>query len=164
MAIECPTCQSENVQKMSMVYESGMSSIDANATTGGINGGGGGFGIGGARTKINGNQQTELSKKANPPVKKKTIRNAFLYFVGIFIIPALINNVLHINNQTIQVLVGICYLALGAYHVFTNIKYNMTIWPKLHETWDKEFMCLKCGVIFVPNMVRIPKEASFTAQ
>jgi len=150
MPIMCSSCQSDNAQKLSMVYENGISSIDGHATTGGVGAGRGGLGVGVARSKVRGTQQTALSKKAAPPVKKRLIRNAIFYVIGILIVPALINTVFNINNHTLQAIVGLAYIAVGGYYLFTNYTYNKNVWPPLYQQWDRQYMCQKCGTIFSP--------------
>jgi hypothetical protein len=131
-----------------MVYEGGISLIDGNSTSTGVGLARGGLGVGVSRSKIKGTQQTALSKKATPPAKKKLVRNALFYFVGIFLVPSLVNSTLHINNQILQVLVGCSYLGIAIFHLYKNFIYNKTVWPPLYQAWDKTYMCQICGTFF----------------
>jgi hypothetical protein len=150
MAIECTACRSDNAQKMSLVYEAGISTLDGRATSTGIGLAYGGLGAGVSRSKVKGIQQTALSKKAEPPLKRRLVRNTILYFVGFSFIPALVISMFQINNQALQTVVGVGYLAFAAFHVYNNYLYNKTVYPPLYKTWDQQYMCLKCGAIFIP--------------
>lgn len=67
----CPSCQSTNVRKLSVVYEEGLSTIDLSSATktvgAGVSPSGLGVGIAKSHGVTAGIQQTELSKKATPP-------------------------------------------------------------------------------------------------
>jgi hypothetical protein len=153
MAIECSACKSDNAQKMSLVYETGISSLDGKSTGVGIGVSRGGIGVGVGSSKVKGTQQTELSKRAAPPAKKRLLRNTILYVIGILLVPGFINSTLNIDNQVLQMLVGLGYLALAATHTYKSFMYNKKVWPELYQRWDRQYMCLKCGTVFMPTIV-----------
>lgn len=68
----CPQCGSENIQRFSVAFRGGASTIDTKtAGTGvGLSGGHLGIGVGGAHTT--GVQMTQLAKEVAPPVKRNT--------------------------------------------------------------------------------------------
>jgi hypothetical protein len=68
MDISCTNCGSENVQKLSLVHESGASTIDAKTV--GVGVGTGGIGAVGAQTT--GAQNTMIAARAAPPNRSET--------------------------------------------------------------------------------------------
>lgn len=148
MSLQCSSCKSENVQKVSLVYESGISAITGKSTSTGVGMSRGGLGVGVARSKIKGSQQTELSRKAAPPAKKRFLRNLIIYTVGFLFIPAIIISTLHIGNENMQMVVGFGYMALAAYHLYKNFMFNKKTWPSLYNIWNRQYMCLTCGNTF----------------
>lgn len=73
--IQCQGCGSEHVQKFSIVYDGGLSDINAKEAGMGLGIGAGGLGLGAGSSKIKGSHQSRLSQKAAPPEKKKVVKH-----------------------------------------------------------------------------------------
>lgn len=146
--IHCQSCGSENVQRFSIVFAGGASEINAKESGVGIGLGSGGLGIGLGSSKIEGNNQSLLSKKAAPPAKKKTFKHFLYWGIGLFILPALFVNLMEWNSSFAQAMILLVYLAVAGLHLYSNFQYNRKIFPGLLSRWEETFLCLKCGAEF----------------
>ncbi len=142
MSAICQSCQSDNIQKLSLVYEGGLTQLDGKQSGVGVGIGAGGLGFGLGSSKLKGVNQSMLSKRAAPPAKKRMIRNAIFYGVGVWFVWNFIPGNLGM----------VLILALGGgLHVFLNYKYNRDKFPMLFGEWDLSYLCQKCGVISTPE-------------
>jgi hypothetical protein len=150
--IQCQGCGSENVQKLSIVFDSGLSDINAKEGGVGIGFGSGGLGIGFGSSKIKGSNQSRLSQKAAPPEKKRVIKHFAIWGIGLFIVPPIVVSVLGWESSIAQFLTVLSYLAAAVLHIYSDIQYNRRIFPGLFSHWDSSYLCHKCGLIFnYPN-------------
>jgi hypothetical protein len=81
----CPTCKSDNIQRLSVIYEGGLSHIDteSSGTVAGV--GRGGVGAGAVALTTTGTSQTAASKRAAPPEKKNYVGPLMGIFIAAFI-------------------------------------------------------------------------------
>ena len=136
--MQCTKCNSENTQRLEVVYEGGTQNISTTSHSAGA-GIGGGFGIGGVRTSTSGTAQSTLAGKASPPRKKK-----FLWFVVIAIV-----GVMFINTKNASsTLTGLALIAAGGYFAYSAIQFNSQKWPGLYQYWKDSWLCNKCGTIY----------------
>lgn len=145
----CKICETDNVSKFSIVYEGGISNVNARETGTGIGFGRGGIGIGIGRSKIKGVQQTALSRKTAPPAKRRTVKHAVLYLIGFGFIPSVMGSIIHPFGEASASIWALAYIALAAYHIFTDIRYNREVWPGLMARWDSSFLCMKCDAVSI---------------
>lgn len=151
--IQCQSCGNENVQRLSVVYEGGMSEINAKESGMGVGLGSGGVGFGLGSSRIKGNNQSLLSKKAAPPDKKKTFKHFLIWGICLFIVPPVFVSVFDWNSSLAQFVVLLTYLALAGLHLYSNFQYNRRIYPGLLARWNDSFLCYKCGLMFQnPNL------------
>jgi hypothetical protein len=138
----CKNCDSENTQKLSLIYESGTNNISTNSKTVGVGFGGGAIGIGSALTNTSGTSQSILAQKVSPPKK-----NSYLLAVFVMIIGALFLCNLHELNikETVFGLMGIFLLGFGIKIFRVNYRYNSSTFSKKHLEWTKTWHCNKCG-------------------
>jgi DNA-directed RNA polymerase subunit RPC12/RpoP len=136
--ITCTNCGSEKIQKVSLVHESGTSTISA--TTMGAAVGTGGIGVGAAKTE--GTQTTAISARVAPPPHPHALFLAFgcffpiLVLFGVFGVPW----------------IWFCAVwgtaaALAAYADWQAYKLR----PQLLEKWERQYLCLRCGTIMEPG-------------
>lgn len=130
----CPQCQSDNIQRLEVIYEGGTQNISASSVTGGV---GGRAGLG-AVTSTSGQSQSVLAKKLSPPAKKQVGRLLLLFP---FVILAFM----------IDTVVGCVAIAAIVLFMFTNSTYNNKEWPALYQEWIKQWYCNKCGSVFKPD-------------
>ena len=143
MDFTCPTCKSENIQRLAIIYEHGISEIDAKTRGAGVGIGGGGLGIGAGSAKTTGTSQTAISKRAAPP-KKLTYAKPLLAILAISIVLMLINQ----KNSNLEAFFGVAWFAASAAWIFSAFKYNSKIWTKLKAQWDNSYLCTRCNHIF----------------
>lgn len=135
-AKRCPSCRSNAVRALSVVYESGASRQQAT-----IRGGGWGIGTGGldhvsGKYTSQGTSITELARRAAPPERLKymplwgvlggsIVGCAFmpLFLIGIFF--------------------AVTFLVVAFQH-------NRGPWPKLYAAWKSKLMCGDCGWVYTP--------------
>ena len=140
----CSNCNSPDVRKLSLVYESGLSFLNTTTTGAGF---GGAFAVGGAQTK--GTQMTATSAKAAPP-QKRSNNTA----VGFLVISGLLGLAWHF---------WFIATALALLSIIGTNKYNKEQWPPLYAAWDRQYMCGRCGAIMVPSL-QAPKLAHAAPQ
>lgn len=133
----CPSCNSDNIQRLEVVYDQGTNQINTTSRSHvrpffGI------IPFASAKTKTSGMSISNAAQKAAPP-KKKTIKGfVVLLVLGLFIVS---------GDQTRTA--GTLMSVVGAVLIFLNVRYNMKEWPKLFETWERTWTCNKCGNRFV---------------
>ena len=137
---QCSQCGSEDIQKLSMVYEAGTSVIDTRSrgsSTGiGITRGGLGIGTAVNSSRTRGTQTSEIAKRAAPPPAKTALGWLVLGLVGGLLLWALAGPILALA------LFGLC--------IFLMIKgnaYNGGELVKLREAWNQSWLCHRCGTI-----------------
>lgn len=139
--MQCTTCNSDNVQKLSVVYEQGTQNIKTTGRTrgGGVGFGGGGLGagLGLARTTTKGTSQSIAAQKAAPPEKKKIAIPIMLIIGGLIAMGA------------IHMIVGLIMLAIGGFLFWKFSQYNKQNYPPLYSEWQNSWLCNKCGAVFV---------------
>jgi hypothetical protein len=142
--LQCTSCGGADIQRLSLVYQSGTSDIQT-TTRGSSTGigfaGGGRLGVGTAVSshKTRGTQMTELAKRAAPPAKSMAFG-----WVAIGIIAAIILSALNSGFLAVLALAGCGFLA---YRGFTH---NANVYPGLKSAWEQSWLCHRCGDTFTP--------------
>jgi hypothetical protein len=118
----CKNCNSENTQKLSIIYENGTNNISTNSKTVGVGfGGGGGIGIGRSSTNTSGTSQSILAQKVSPPKKNSYFLAAFVMVLGAIFLC----NVYELNiKDSILGLIGIFLLGFGIKIFRVNYRYK----------------------------------------
>jgi hypothetical protein len=155
--VECPKCQSENVQAMPVAYHAGVSNIDTTSKSGprlgvGLAGGGLGVGVlGGGRTKTKGISVSSLSEQLAPPVQMTSglKKIGCLSLLGV----CLVTFVAAASQNGIATTIVFLAALIGAgYWIYYSIdkahKYNQNVFPGLMDTWNQSWFCLRCGNVF----------------
>ena len=157
----CPKCGSDDARYLSVVHESGLSSVNTRTRGAGCNP----LSIllfpligfwsllfssfGNARTT--GTVQTAMSAKAGPPTRKPLAFSLFLAVVGLFLL----------SGHTV---LGVLLLAIGGLSFYTAWTYNRRVHPYQYQVWEQSAMCQRCNTIFVPDPARITLDAVTTGQ
>lgn len=146
----CPTCGSENTQRLSTAYMSGVSQFSA--TTGGFGWAGGPAGGSGWTT---GTCQTTLSQISAPPRKRSYRAGLLLLFFGPVIgaLPFAVMEHLNGKAQIHDVLAAISVIMLELCAVVflgRAAAYNRSTWPECYREWQITWICLRCTQIFLP--------------
>lgn len=127
MAIKCPHCQSENVQRYVMVYESGEAAGEAGVDLGSD-----------CETEAS---QVELSQKTSPP-RKFSYAMWFFFGCGVFM-------TLKFTTSLSPIIPYLTFVVIAGVGLYITIKFNFSKWPRLMEEWKKSFICLNCGRSFI---------------
>ena len=135
----CPTCGSDQTQMLSVVYQSGTSSIQTKSTHRGV-----GFASGGQLVsvvgsgKTSGVQQTRLAATAAPPAKQAKAAGA----LGGGIILGLI---VTCGYWPVGVPLLCLFVVVGIWILRDEMKYNREQWPPLYAAWTRTWLCHRCG-------------------
>lgn len=144
----CPQCGSENIQRFSVAFRGGASTIDTKtAGTGvGLSGGHLGIGVGGAHTT--GVQMTQLAKEVAPPVKKKYLFPIIASIIVSFLLSVFTESII---GATVSGFLGFIGFAACLYFLAYQKTYlwNKNVWPELYNQWEHSWVCLKCGHKFI---------------
>ena len=145
----CPNCGSDDAKYLSVVYESGLSSINTQ-TEGAI--------YNHRATKRNattatttGTVQSATSVKARPPARKSLKFSLLLAVIGLLLL----------SRHTAP---GLLLLAAGSLWFYVTWTYNRRVYPYQYQVWEQSAMCQRCGTIFVPDETRITLDAVTTGQ
>jgi hypothetical protein len=140
--MQCSKCNSENTQRLEVIYEGGTNIV--NLSTSGVGLGGDGFGVGSATTS--GVTQSTLASKSSPPIQQKIsfIGNCFLWILGITLLPGLGGT----GGSFVVGLISLSFLIYLGRSTYKKRKFNSDIWPQLYQDWKNSWMCHKCGHIF----------------
>lgn len=158
----CPKCQSEHVQKMSVIIEQGTTEINTESSSAGVAVGFGGAAVGGGKTATTGTAQTALAKQLSEELKDES--NFSLTIIVGFILSAIAGIIIAGWFHGFWAFVtGILAFAI----VFTPfIKFDeyldKTIFKKSNEEkterqnkknlWKESgFYCNRCAAKFVPG-------------
>ena len=140
--LACTKCGSAEVRRLSLIYNEGLAIINTTSNTSGAAFGGGGASFGSASTRTTGTQQTALSKQAAPPRKKHTILWGMLAgILGLVTLSGL-------SDFSFSVIVFAALAVLAGRMSLKAKEYNMTKFPELYATWERSFMCNRCGQMF----------------
>jgi hypothetical protein len=136
--MQCTKCNSENTQRLEVVFEHGTQNISTTSHSAGA-GIGGSFGIGGVRTSTSGTSQSTLAGKASPPAKKSLKAGVILVIIGLVLLNA---------NSVGMKIFGLFGIAGGGYLIYSAVTYNSNVWPGLYKYWRESWLCNKCGTIY----------------
>lgn len=136
----CPECGSDNVQRYSVAYQSGVSDVTSNTVGVGFNGK---VGVGAAQT--NSVSVSAMAASTAPPEKKSVIKTFLIFGFLSVILQVLIKEILPNFLGFISI---VAYL-LGPYMAYSNYKWNNEVWPELRDEWERSWVCLKCNHRFI---------------
>ena len=157
--MKCPQCQSENVQNIRLVYESGTATLSGSARTGGV-----GYtpGVGTtystAVTGLSGKQSSLTAQRHAPPAQKKL---GCLWWLGIVVCATFTLQLLGglrlltaIRNVE-SALVALLFISVGGLALVGLVAlirhrrrvnhFNRDLWPTLYEDWTQKWLCHRCG-------------------
>ena len=153
----CPTCGSQNTQRLSTAYMSGLSQFSAVTS-----------GIGWARAPMigrgwtSGTSQTQLSAISAPP-PKKSYRNGLLLLFLSPLLAAIVAEAVFLIVQRMfgasliyEQLATISFFGLEIVAITVLLRvfaFNKNIWPRLLREWQMSFLCRRCGQVFVQASV-----------
>jgi hypothetical protein len=136
----CPSCKSENIQKLSLTYMSGASKTKGVGIGAGM-GGGVGLGVGLA------SNQTLLSTMVAPPQISSPLWGALGVWVGIFMIGSII--VMGLFPDSLINFVLMIALLIASFWSASKVYHRIAVSNKAKtEEYGKKYICLRCSNIF----------------
>lgn len=142
MEYVCTSCKSDNIQRLSVIYEGGLSDINTKSKATGIGFGRGGIGIGFGASKTKGTAQTASSQRAAPPNKKTYFKPLLLILVASWVL------MVFLGNSTFATIIDDIFLVgAAAGWIYYAYQYNSNQWPKLKAIWDHSYLCNRCNVV-----------------
>jgi hypothetical protein len=153
MDLRCPKCNSADLKKVSLVYEEGLSRVDARTRLRAVAVGGNGPDLVVGRATTQGSQQSALSRKLSPPVKwsyKKAIfRSGLLFLCGGWVVFYV--NTLATKSSTVWspplTLFTLMSAAGCALVLFLIWRHNQAGYAQEYARWDRAFICQRCGAV-----------------
>ena len=150
---QCPDCQSADLVKLSLVYAAGTSAINGRSRGRGFAFAENGIGLSFSRTRASGKIQTQLSRMASPPHKKRYRYVIVTWLLGFYlalciaapwgrITPA---HAAHLHQQF--AFFSWMYCAFLVFVLGVLWRNNHVVCPRRYREWDRSFMCRRCGMI-----------------
>jgi hypothetical protein len=141
--MKCPKCESENTQRLEVVFHGGTQNISTTSNSAGIGiGSGGRIGFGGGVTTTSGQTQSTLAAACAPPVKKKADKKWLLVLVSV------IWPIMALQAHWIFFVISLILIGFVWKNWLANAKYIAEEWPKLYQHWAESWLCHKCGGIY----------------
>jgi hypothetical protein len=154
--MQCPKCKSEDAVKLSLVYAAGLSDVETRSRGHGWALGDGGLLLGFGSSKGTGTSQTQLSKLAAPPRKKKYRHVILAWLIGLLMAGPLIDvfvassrNPEALLRRDFQIFAYI-FSALVVLVLAILWRFNHVVFPRRLDVWNRSFMCQRCGEVFHP--------------
>ncbi len=143
MTLGCPKCTSTELRKLSLIFNEGRATVNAQRSATAVD-------LGGvpratATAAATGRQQAALSKQAAPPQKKRWVAWSILAVVCIF--GALGN----IGSPGVGTVIAIVIAVLAIGFAIIGRRYNTEVHPELLRRWERSFMCNRCGEVFAAD-------------
>lgn len=152
--MQCPKCQSGNIQLCSMAYEQGTSTTTTQGTAVGHSMGAstqGGFGVAqhNIRTSSTSTTRTPFAERAAPP------KNWFGIWAAQVAISGVAAVLVFFAHSLIQV-IGVLEIVFVPWLLISLIGVGLTYPKRYHYAeaqarWASSWICAACGSIFVPN-------------
>lgn len=160
MELSCPTCKSDQTQKITAIVDAGTTRSVGKTSTIGVASAGRGIGVGGAVSTTRNTSTTDLAKKLATP--KKRFSSVWLGFIPLMLFGGWIPyNIAasFFHNVTLSNIAGFIALAGTGYVAFKVInkkaiegkQYNTSVYPKELQTWQDGFFCHRCEHTFIPS-------------
>jgi len=143
--MNCPSCNSDNTQRLEVVFEQGTNHINTTSSTN-VRPAFGAISTAKATTSTSGVSMSKSAQKAAPPPKKGYKVPAIGVIVGLVVVFATLQ-----PFNVLWFIIGLVIACGAGYLLFSAFKYNMKSWPDAYQVWQKSWMCNKCGSIFVEN-------------
>jgi hypothetical protein len=133
----CPSCNSSDLKKLSLIHAAGLYESRGRIR---------GFLLGNSDGLLfgsyTGKNQSRLSKMVHPPAKFPYAAPAILWLVGFFPLMAFVGQG---KLSFVMGLVSVAYVLLLPALVVSAFVYNLFVYPKKYRAWDNTFMCQRCG-------------------
>lgn len=152
--MQCPKCKSEDAVKLSVVHAAGLSDIQTHSRGQGWAIGDAGLLLGLGNSKTTGTSQTQLSKLAAPPHKKRYRYVILAWLIGlaigswfIFVLSAPTGT---LDSRTVSQMHWFAFVFSIVIVLMLAVlwRFNHIILPRRRDLWNRSFMCRRCGEVF----------------
>jgi hypothetical protein len=154
MDLSCPKCNSTDLKKVSLAFQSGLYRTDARTRLRGVVVGEGGPNVVVGRATTRGIQQTELSKHISPPAKWSYVKP--IGWSGVVTLIALVLYVQYVMASPVPA----SSLPVKLYVVFAPLvlfllvgivwRHNHSAYKQKYARWNESYICERCGMVFEP--------------
>lgn len=141
--MNCPNCGSDTTQRLEVIFEQGTGHVTTTSRTRvrpflGI------LPTASAKTTTQGMTMSKSAQKAAPPAKMQYGPPAVAILIGLVLIALQLDG----TFKVLWFVIGLALCGLFGWVLYTGIVYNTKRWPTEYATWQKSWMCNKCGNIF----------------
>nr|WP_295784076.1 hypothetical protein [Rhodoferax sp.] len=147
MDLNCPQCKSENTQRLSTAFESGLSHVNTSSKGVGIGVGPDGIGVGVGTASTTGTSQTVASQRAAPPAKMTYLKP----LAGIFVLALVLVLVASAIWKPLGFFAQLFWVVGSVLYVYRAYQFNSKSWPVLLQEWQNTFLCNRCNHVFLAN-------------
>jgi rubredoxin len=148
----CPICGGADTTSFQVGYAAGTNS---QSLSGGGIGLDGSIFVGGA----SGISRTALALRMAPPAKQSEFNGVAAVLLGVLMSAISFIGVFAVrrSDQSIMILLvllgtfSLLAAAMGIVLYRRAARFNTHAWPRLREKWSRQWMCLRCGHVFVPE-------------
>jgi hypothetical protein len=123
--MQCPNCNSDQVQTFRMTYENGTTTRTGYMVGAGATRNNGQTGLGGGAATMQGLSMTLTAQRVAPP-REQSVSGLF-WIISVIFLPLLV---------------------IAFIRQIKAAKWNKTEYPKLMAQWEKSWLCHKCGHTF----------------
>lgn len=145
MDLNCPKCKSENTQRLSTAFESGLSHTNSVSKGVGIGIGPDGIGVGVGAASTAGVAQTVASQRAAPPAKMTYLKP----LVGIFVLSLIVVLIAGVVWKPLGFFGQLFWVVGSGFYVYRAYQFNANTWPVLLKEWQNTFLCNRCSHVFL---------------
>lgn len=129
--IACPSCQSDNVQRVAMAHAQNTSVVFDH------------------RNRAAGVQQTAMGIALSPPKPRKMWwRWLITAYFGVATIASIPMAVFHVGALIGLIIVAVLAVLGYKFLVVRARKYNDTVYADEKARWDRAWLCSRCGSVF----------------
>ncbi len=152
--MQCPKCTSEDAVKLSLIHSAGLADIRTTSRGHVIGLAGAGLLLAVDSFATKGTSQSQLSKLAAPPCKKRYRHVILAWLIGLaigawFILFINAPTSTHDPHTFIQIHWFVYIFSAAMLLVLTVLwRFNHMTFPRRRKLWNRSFMCRRCGEVF----------------
>jgi hypothetical protein len=150
---ECPDCHSTDLVRLSLIYATGVAAITGVTRGRALGIGENGISVNYGKLKTSGTLQTELSRIANPPRRKKYRYLIATWIFGLYL-AAIIAGAMqsgapsHVARIHQQFDAFVWVYSTAIFVVLTFLwHHNHGLYAQRYRPWTRSSMCRRCGTI-----------------
>lgn len=149
--LRCPTCNSPDLKKLSLVWQEGRFAVNARSRIRGVVVGEGGPNIVTGKATTRGVHESEIAKRLAPPKKWSYLK--LVLWSGVVTFVALIAYVRSVMSapgpaSTMPVtLYAVLFPLVFTFLVLLFWRHNTVVYAREYGQWDRSYLCQRCGSV-----------------